>query len=238
REVERVGGRKTISLDVRVVATTNRDLGDYVREGKFREDLYYRLTVFPMHWQPLRERVLDIMPLASYLLKKHCRKMKLTGISFAPDARTALMSHGWPGNVRELDNAIQRALVLHQGNVIHDADLCLELGITGRVDRGPASFPAAPVPDRNALSEMPESLAGMPEPDATGQSPLVADSAASLGDDLRQQEFRIIISTLRKERGRRNRAAEQLGISPRTLRYKLAQMRDAGIDLDSELAMA
>ncbi|MCK7552142.1 MULTISPECIES: sigma-54-dependent transcriptional regulator [Marinobacter] len=238
REVERVGGRKTISLDVRVVATTNRDLGDYVREGKFREDLYYRLTVFPMHWQPLRERVLDIMPLASYLLKKHCRKMKLTGISFAPDARTALMSHGWPGNVRELDNAIQRALVLHQGNVIHDADLCLELGITGRVDRGPASFPAAPVPDRNALSEMPESRAGMPEPDATGQSPLVADSAASLGDDLRQQEFRIIISTLRKERGRRNRAAEQLGISPRTLRYKLAQMRDAGIDLDSELAMA
>ncbi|MEE3170802.1 MAG: sigma-54 dependent transcriptional regulator, partial [Pseudomonadota bacterium] len=91
REVERVGGRKTISLDVRVVATTNRDLADYVREGKFREDLYYRLTVFPMHWQPLRERPLDIMPLATSLLKQHARKMKLTGISFAQDARSALM---------------------------------------------------------------------------------------------------------------------------------------------------
>ena len=113
REVERVGGRKTIALDVRVIATTNRDLSDYVRENKFREDLYYRLTVFPMHWQPLRERTLDIMPLANALLKNHCRKMKLTGVTFAPDARDALMGHQWPGNVRELDNAIQRALVLH-----------------------------------------------------------------------------------------------------------------------------
>ena len=108
REVERVGGRKTIQLDVRVLATTNRDLADYVREGKFREDLYYRLTVFPMRWQPLRERPLDILPLARSLLKKHCRKMKLTGITLAEDARKALMAHAWPGNVRELDNAIQR----------------------------------------------------------------------------------------------------------------------------------
>lgn len=239
REVERVGGRKTIALDVRVVATTNRDLGDYVREGKFREDLYYRLTVFPMHWQPLRERVLDIMPLATALLKKHCRKMKLTGIGFAEDARNALMSHPWPGNVRELDNAIQRALVLHQGNVIHAGDLCLELGITGRVDgSGPAPGPASPgiterVADPLALTESAQSAEPALVPMETDDA-----GAASLGDDLRQQEFRIIISTLKKERGRRNRAAEQLGISPRTLRYKLAQMRDAGIDLDSELAMA
>lgn len=148
REVERVGGRKTIALDVRVIATTNRDLSDYVRENKFREDLYYRLTVFPMHWQPLRERTLDIMPLANALLKNHCRKMKLTGVTFAPDARDALMGHQWPGNVRELDNAIQRALVLHQGNVIHAGDLCLELGITGRMESGPAgtTSPASPHP--------------------------------------------------------------------------------------------
>ncbi|MBW4933719.1 sigma-54-dependent transcriptional regulator [Marinobacter sp. F4206] len=237
REVERVGGRKTIALDVRVVATTNRDLGDYVREGKFREDLYYRLTVFPMHWQPLRERPLDIMPLASTLLKKHCRKMKLTGITFAADAKNALMGHAWPGNVRELDNAIQRALVLHQGNVIHAGDLCLELGITGRPD---ASTAVALTPS-SSLSEpsQAESYAG--EPTVSDHSQAVEDetfAAGSLGDDLRQQEFRIIIQTLKQERGRRNRAAEQLGISPRTLRYKLAQMRDAGIDLDSELAMA
>jgi two-component system response regulator FlrC len=239
REVERVGGRKTISLDVRVVATTNRDLADYVREGKFREDLYYRLTVFPMHWQPLRERPLDIMPLATSLLKKHCRKMKLTGITFAQDAKSALMNHQWPGNVRELDNAIQRALVLHQGNVIHSGDLCLELGITGRPDLRSA----APVSMTETVAN---TAAGEPDISDSGFSPLDEPShlrsdepegAVSLGDDLRQQEFRIIIQTLRKERGRRNRAAEQLGISPRTLRYKLAQMRDAGIDLDAEMAL-
>ncbi|WP_336366951.1 sigma-54-dependent transcriptional regulator [Marinobacter sp. C2H3] len=239
REVERVGGRKTISLDVRVVATTNRDLADYVREGKFREDLYYRLTVFPMHWQPLRERPLDVLPLAQFLLRKHCQKMKLAGITFAPDARQALTTHRWPGNVRELDNAIQRALVLHQGNVIHAGDLCLELGISGRepvvAPAGlPSMAPPAPsVPLDAAVSEAGEADFLVPETPEEVQA-----LAASLGDDLKQQEFRIIIQTLKRERGRRNRAAEQLGISPRTLRYKLAQMRDAGIDLDAELAMA
>ncbi|MCR8913787.1 sigma-54-dependent Fis family transcriptional regulator [Marinobacter panjinensis] len=236
REVERVGGRKTIVLDVRVIATTNRDLSDHVREGKFREDLYYRLTVFPMHWQPLRERALDIMPLATALLKAHCRKMKLTGVTFAPDARNALMTHRWPGNVRELDNAIQRALVLHQGNVIHAGDLCLELGITGRMDSGSASVTpgqVAPEPPSVAVAQTGEKTTDQ----STGKG--FEDLAStSLGDEVRQREFRIIIQALKKERGRRNRAAEQLGISPRTLRYKLAQMRDAGIDLDAELAAA
>lgn len=234
REVERVGGRKTISLDVRVVATTNRDLADYVREGKFREDLYYRLTVFPMHWQPLRERPLDILPLAKSLLRKHTRKMKLTGITLADDARKALTTHAWPGNVRELDNAIQRALVLQQGNVIHAGDLCLELGITGRADT-PLSEAVAPM-----SSEVPIYTAEEREAAQQASAPVeeVSEGNGSLGNDLRQQEFRIIIQTLRSEGGRRNRAAEQLGISPRTLRYKLAQMRDAGIDLETELASA
>jgi len=234
REVERVGGRKTISLDVRVIATTNRDLAEYVREGKFREDLYYRLTVFPMRWQPLRERPLDIMPLASSLLRKHCRKMKLTGITFAADARQALVGHSWPGNVRELDNAIQRALVLHQGNVIHAGDLCLELGITGS-----AGHQASAVPETDSGPVTADMGSIAVESECQSLEAGREDVAAgSLGDDLRQQEFRIIIQTLKKEGGRRNRAAEQLGISPRTLRYKLAQMRDAGIDLESELAMA
>ena len=246
REVERVGGRKTITLDVRVVATTNRNLADYVREGRFREDLYYRLSVFPIHWQPLRERPLDILPMATSLLKKHCRKMKLTGISFAADARNALMQHGWPGNVRELDNAIQRSLVLHQGNVIHSGDLCLEIGTSGRFDgHGSAPAPAQPVSTLPPLEEVhaqqPERpVAVTPAPGFSEADHAAPESieAGSLGDDLRQQEFRIIIQTLRNERGRRNRAAEHLGISPRTLRYKLAQMRDAGIDLDAELASA
>ena len=230
REVERVGGRKVIKLDVRVLATTNRDLADYVREGKFREDLYYRLSVFPMQWRPLRERPLDIMPLAKTLLKQHCQKMKLTGITFGPDARHALMAHAWPGNVRELDNAIQRALVLHQGNVIEAADMCLNTGLSGLVadDRG-----FQPVVPHNGMVEQEQDEGG-----AELTYELDEEDASSLGNDLRQREFRIIINTLRHERGRRNRAAEKLGISPRTLRYKLAQMRDAGIDLEAELALA
>jgi two-component system response regulator FlrC len=239
REVERVGGRKTITLDVRIIATTNRDLGHYVREGQFREDLYYRLTVFPMHWQPLRERPLDIMPLASALLKAHCRKMKLTGIAFAPDAKQALTAHRWPGNVRELDNALQRALVLHQGNVIHASDLCLELGINGRTEAGTPTA-IRPIAEPRPLPESggDHSDANTGDQPVASERPVQSGSTSSLGDEVRQREFRIIIEALRRERGRRNRAAEQLGISPRTLRYKLAQMRDAGIDLNAELATA
>ena len=118
REVERVGGRKTIALDVRVLATTNRDLRDYVREGKFREDLYYRLSVFPMAWKPLRERQADIWPLAQRLLSDHAVKMKRPGITLDPATRPLLTSYGWPGNVRELDNAVQRSLIMASGNSV------------------------------------------------------------------------------------------------------------------------
>ncbi len=245
REVERIGGRRTISLDVRVLATTNRDLADYVREGKFREDLYYRLSVLPMHWHPLRDRPQDILPLAEYLLRQHSRKMKLTGISLGPDARQALLNHRWPGNVRELDNAIQRALVLHQGSRIEVGDLCLELGITG-LDSSRHGLVESPA--RSAVSETISGtgdlrsdavVSGAPVEDQSAADPEGAEEeGGSLGDDLRRREFRIIIDTLKRERGRRNRAAEQLGISPRTLRYKLAQMREFGIDPDAELAMA
>jgi two-component system response regulator FlrC len=180
------------------------------------------------------------MPLANALLRAHCRKMKLTGITIAPDARDALMKHRWPGNVRELDNAIQRALVLHQGNVIRADDLCLELGITGASGSRssvPVVQPAATEPVYGIIPSDDSGSDGLTT--SAQQATGINDCAASsLGEDLRQQEFRIIIQTLKQERGRRNRAAEQLGISPRTLRYKLAQMRDAGIDLESELATA
>ncbi|WP_339801642.1 sigma-54 dependent transcriptional regulator [uncultured Marinobacter sp.] len=233
REVERVGGRRTITLDVRVLATTNRDLGDYVREGKFREDLYYRLSVLPMHWHPLRERVGDILPLAEYLLRQHCQKMKLSGIRFDESARRALVAHDWPGNVREMDNAVQRALVLHQGSSIEAGDLCLDMGISGLTQSRPAVISESVPEQVFAVDVADQPMAGVAATPAQEH-----DQAGSLGDDLRRREFRIIIDTLKRERGRRNRAAEQLGISPRTLRYKLAQMREFGIDPDAELAMA
>jgi len=205
REVERVGARKPIQLDIRVVATTNRDLAGEVAAGRFREDLFYRLSVFPLAWRPLRERPADIIPLAERLLSKHVNKMKHAQARLSADAQACLVSYPWPGNVRELDNAIQRALILQQGGVIQPQDFCLAVG--GK---------SAPLP----------SLANIPQIDT-----VAAESAGALGDDLRRREFQMIIDTLRSERGRRKEAAERLGISPRTLRYKLAQMRDAGMDV-------
>ena len=212
REVERVGARKPISLDIRVVATTNRDLAGEVAAGRFREDLYYRLSVFPLAWRPLRERTADILPLAERLLAKHVNKMKHAAAKLSPAAQACLTGYTWPGNVRELDNAIQRALILQQGGLIQPQDFCLA---------GPVTFAALPV--------------SAPTPVVVREVEIEADSAGALGDDLRRREFQMIIDTLRSERGRRKEAAEKLGISPRTLRYKLAQMRDAGMDVEGYL---
>lgn len=212
REVERVGGRKPITLDIRVVATTNRDLAAEVAAGRFREDLFYRLSVFPLAWRPLRERTADILPLAERLLTKHVNKMKHAAAKLSPEAQACLTAYPWPGNVRELDNAIQRALILQQGGVIQPQDFCLA---------GPVMFAALPVP--------------VPTPAVIREVEIDADSAGALGDDLRRREFQMIIDILRSERGRRKEAAEKLGISPRTLRYKLAQMRDAGMDVEGYL---
>ena len=207
REVERVGGRKPIALDIRVVATTNRDLAAEVAAGRFREDLFYRLSVFPLAWRPLRERTADILPLAERMLARHISKMKHTAVRFSSEAKATLTGYPWPGNVRELDNALQRALILQQGGLIEAADFCLA---------GPVA--CAPLP-----------VLAVTLPVEAG------DSAGALGEDLRRREFQMIIDTLRNERGRRKEAAERLGISPRTLRYKLAQMRDAGMDVEAYL---
>jgi two-component system response regulator FlrC len=212
REVERVGARKPIVLDIRVVATTNRDLAGEVAAGRFREDLYYRLSVFPLAWRPLRERTADILPLAERLLAKHVNKMKHAAAKLSPDAQACLIAYPWPGNVRELDNAIQRALILQQGGLIQPQDFCLA---------GPVTYTAVPV--------------AAPLTAVIREVEIEADSAGALGDDLRRREFQMIIDTLRSERGRRKEAAEKLGISPRTLRYKLAQMRDAGMDVEGYL---
>ena len=214
REVERVGGRKLIQLDIRVIATTNRDLPGEVAAGRFREDLYYRLGVFPLQWQALRERPADILPLAERLLAKHCRKMNLGTVRLSTQAAQALQTHPWPGNVRELDNAVQRALVLQQGGVINVGDLYLDGVISGSGLRSPAAPAPAAV----------ESVASEP-----------VSASSELGVGVRQREFQLIVEVLRAERGRRKEAAERLGISPRTLRYKLAQMRDAGLDVEGSL---
>ena len=215
REVERVGARKPISLDIRVLATSNRDLAAEVAAGRFREDLFYRLSVFPLAWRPLRERPADILPLAERLLAKYVKKMNLAPLRLSAQAVACLIGHAWPGNVRELDNAIQRAVILQQNGVIEPQDLCLT---------APIGFAQ---PTQPSLAVVP-SMAMPAVPDTS-----VADGA--LGEDLRRREYQVIIDILRAERGRRKEAAERLGISPRTLRYKLAQMRDAGMDVEAYL---
>lgn len=221
REVERVGGRKTIPLDVRVLATTNRDLKEYVKEGKFREDLYYRLSVFPMMWKPLRERPLDIWPLAQRLLDEHAQKMKRAPMRFADNVQAFLTQYAWPGNVRELDNVIQRSLILASNGIVRVEDFCLDTANTSNW----------------ILEKAPEELVTeVSAQESVIDVALDSESMSGLGKDLKLREYQIIIDTLKQEKGKKKNAAEKLGISPRTLRYKLAQMRDNGIDVRARLS--
>ncbi len=223
REVERVGGRRTIALDVRVIATTNRDLRRCVAEGSFREDLYYRLSVFPLEWLPLRERPADIVPLATRILLNHAQRAGRGSVSFSAAARQALLGYSWPGNVRELDNVIQRALILEDGGSLSAASL----GLNEDAPRAQAVPRSVPQPGTTAPAQ----------PHEAGDSQLDADNDAGvLGSDLKQREYEIILSTLKQQRGRRKETAEVLGVSARTLRYKIARMRDSGINIDSLLA--
>ncbi|MBD1390859.1 sigma-54-dependent Fis family transcriptional regulator [Neiella sp. HB171785] len=210
REVERLGSRKTISLDVRVLATSNRDLQQAVAEGKFREDLFYRLNVFPLTWLPLAQRSADIVPLAKHLIKKHCKPSGQPIPALTNEACQKLTSYHWPGNVRELDNVIQRALILHHGD-IQAHDLLLEVQ-SSMVSNVTAVQPSVPIEQAHALAD-------------------AAVAADDLGSELRHQEHHIILKTLAECGGKRSAVAEKLGISARTLRYKIARMRDQGIEI-------
>jgi two-component system response regulator FlrC len=193
REVERIGGSEATQLDVRVIATTNRLLRAEVAAGRFREDLYYRLNVFPLAMNPLRERRDDILPLATHLLQIRVRAgSRIPALS--ADAAHLLLMYSWPGNVRELDNLLQRALVLVEGSVIEAEHILFEKQPT-RLDITP-----------------------------NGGAPV-------LHQTMERAERDVILEALRAANGSRREVAEKLGISPRTLRYKLARIRNAGIDV-------
>lgn len=127
QEVEKVGSNKSVKLDVRVISATNLDLEQQVRQGNFREDLYYRLNVIPLHLPPLRERTQDIMELVNHFLEKYSRLMGQSRKSISKRALEALEEHSWPGNVRELENLIERLVALTEGDVIHIEDLPAEI---------------------------------------------------------------------------------------------------------------
>lgn len=208
REVERLGSRKTIKLDVRVLATSNRNLKQAVEQGRFREDLYYRLNVFPLSWPALCERPADIVPLAQHLLQRHCQAAGRAVVRLTEAAAMQLTRYSWPGNVRELDNVIQRALIICQDDSIEADDILLE----------------------QAGMQLPVTV----DNDLPAQSTnLGADDDANAGfkASVHEQEHRIILATMKACANRRKDVAERLGISDRTLRYKLARMKEHGIEL-------
>jgi two-component system, response regulator FlrC len=193
REVERIGGSAALALDVRVIATTNRNLRAEVAAGRFREDLYYRLNVFPLAISPLRDRRDDILPLATHLLQLRARTgQRIPALS--ADVAHLLLTYTWPGNVRELDNLLQRALVLTDGAVIDAEHVLFEKQ-----------------PSQSDLT-------------SHGDSPILQQTRERAERD-------VILEALRAARGSRREVAEKLGISPRTLRYKLARLRSAGVDV-------
>jgi len=210
KEVERLGGSKIIELDVRVLATSNRDMQEVVADGKFREDLYYRLNVFPLHMLPLSERRDDIVPLTKKLLEKHAVSAHRAIPELSEDAAQKLIGYSWPGNVRELDNVVQRALILQSGEEILVDDIHFEAARRAK--------PSLVTVKNEAVYQ--SSVATDVESDS---------NMDSLNGDLKQREWNLILGAIKNAKGSRKMTAEKLGISERTLRYKLARMRDAGI---------
>jgi len=195
REVERVGGKKPVPLNIRIVATSNRDMAEAVARGVFREDLYYRLNVFPVAIPALRQRPLDIVPVARHFITEHGSRFGRNGMRLSSAAERALTSHAWPGNVRELENVIQRALILAPGQEIAPEHL---------------SLPAEGVSPTMGMMQAP------------------AGEKSGDNKNIKDLEREHILQTLAEVGGSRKLAIERLGISERTLRYKLQQYREEG----------
>lgn len=228
REFERVGGNRTIKVNVRIIATSNRDLLKNIEVGKFRQDLYYRLNVYPVAVPPLRERPEDIPVLAQHFLARYSRKHGNKVGGFSDSALSALLSYRWPGNVRELQNTVERAVILSsEGRPITAAALGLPNSPAYQIEL-PLAAPAAAEPHAEPAPAVeftgPRDEAPAPVPPAGGEVLSIAE--------LEKQAIR---SALQKTGGNRTQAAELLGISIRTLRNKLQEYREAN---DTDFAEA
>ena len=212
REIDRVGGSKPIKVNIRILATSNRNLADAVKEGIFREDLLYRLNVVNLRIPPLRERKLDAVELANYFVEKYAAANGLPGKQLSDEARECVQAHDWPGNVRELENAMHRAVLLSVGDVI-DAE-----AIRSPDGLEPVAASSHPMPT------------GHPVVDAATQSASALNTSL-VGRTVADVEQDLILDTLSHCLGNRTHAANILGISIRTLRNKLKAYSEAGVDV-------
>ena len=236
REVQRVGGSGVVSVDVRVIATSNRDLPKMVAEGRFRADLYYRINVFPIELPALRERPEEIPALAETLLARAADRIGRELPRLSADAMDALVNHPLPGNARELSNVLERALIRAQGRpIIQVADLDLpQASMLQLVHREMAQAQLGGATVAPPTMVNPGAVMGQPaQPQAVAIPPVRGAQPIALGEDLdlSRLERRAILEALRRTEGNRTHAAKMLGIGLRTLRNKLRAMREADCDV-------
>jgi DNA-binding NtrC family response regulator len=221
REIDRVGGAKPVKVDIRILATSNRDLAAEVRKGTFREDLLYRLNVVNLRIPALRERPGDILALAEHFAKKYAAANGVAERPISAEARRRLVGHRWPGNVRELENAMHRAVLLSVGPEIDDQSIRLPDGQP--LNGAPVSEAAASAAARAAQA-------------AGNASFGEANLAAFVGQTVAEVEQQLILGTLTHCLGNRTHAANILGISIRTLRNKLKEYSEAGLAIPAPQA--
>ena len=202
REIDRLGGTKPVKIDVRIIATTNRDLSEEIKKGNFREDLYFRLNVVALQIPGLHDRPGDIEVLAEHFVRKFAEANAMEPLPISADARRMLLDHPWPGNVRELENIIHRAVILTTGNQIDAEAISLD------------SSAAAASPDA-----------------AKGGNSVIHGQTGMVGRTVSEVERDLIIDTLHHCLGNRTHAATILGISIRTLRNKLKQYNEQGFSV-------
>lgn len=238
-EIDRVGGTETVHVDVRVLATTNRNLEDWVKQGKFRQDLYFRLNVIPLRLPSLRERGDDVLELARFFMDMYVREYQLPPTSLSEAAIDWLSTYDFPGNVRELQNLMERAVLLANGRPIEPCHFLLEedswpifeeTGEDGVQPERPALAPTGGEVSPNAAE--PATLPAAVAPSAAGGQAPAAGAFAGSVIPLHEMERLMIIKGLEATAGNRTQAAELLGISVRTLRNKLNEYRAAGHPID------
>ena len=217
REIDRVGGSKPVKVDIRVIATSNRDLVEEVRKGNFREDLLYRLNVVNLVLPPLRERLEDVALLADHFVRKYADANAVPPRPLSGAALAVLKRHAWPGNVRELENTMHRAVLLATEDEIEEMAIVLPDGSRPAASHSPVAVMAAATGGAN-VSSLP----------LEGED---AEAANLVGRTVAEVERQLILETLDHCLGNRTHAANILGISIRTLRNKLKAYTEEGISV-------